>query len=144
MIKNVPVIFYDAECGFCNYWIQWILKTDSKGAFFFAPLQSVSAQKLLSLYNFHQKLNTVYLYTTDKKILTKSKAVKYILLHINKLPLLLVLLKVLPYFVSNLGYDIVASIRRIIPFKSCRVLNENERLRFLTDSDIEKILHEEL
>lgn len=144
MINDVPVIFYDSDCGFCNYWIQWILKNDSKGAFYFAPLQSISVQKFLSQYKIDQKLDTLYLYTPDKEILSKSEAVQYILVQLKRFPVLLELLKVLPRFLLDVGYDIVASVRRRLPFTSCRVLNKNERLHFLTDNDIEMKIHEEL
>lgn len=41
------LVFYDGTCGFCDHVVQFLLKQDSKGIFVFAPLQGVTAKKLL-------------------------------------------------------------------------------------------------
>lgn len=41
------IVLYDGDCGFCNFWVQWILKRDRKGRFRFAPLQSGYGQEYL-------------------------------------------------------------------------------------------------
>jgi hypothetical protein len=32
--KRKILYFYDGDCGFCNFWVQWILKNDKKDNFF--------------------------------------------------------------------------------------------------------------
>ena len=46
-LKNHGLIFYDGECGFCQFWIQFLLKRDYKNYFLFAPLQGKLALKYI-------------------------------------------------------------------------------------------------
>lgn len=41
------VVLYDGDCGFCNFWVQWILNNDSYDRFQFASLQSEYGQNFL-------------------------------------------------------------------------------------------------
>lgn len=41
------LVFYDGECGFCDYIVQFIMNQDSKELFDFAPLQGTTAAKML-------------------------------------------------------------------------------------------------
>ena len=44
-------VLYDGECGFCNFWVHWILKKDTKNNFLFASLQSDFGQQFLNERN---------------------------------------------------------------------------------------------
>gem|GEM_PF-342903 len=46
-LKNHGLIFYDGECGFCQFWIQFLLKRDHKNYFLFTPLQGKLALKYI-------------------------------------------------------------------------------------------------
>ena len=35
----MKILLYDGECGFCNFWVQWVLKNDQKKEIQFSPLQ---------------------------------------------------------------------------------------------------------
>ncbi len=74
--KNKYYVFYDGECGFCNYWVQWILQRDSKDQFLFASLQSQFGQQFLWQRGLDRKnLNTIYLWKPESYYLIKSAAV---------------------------------------------------------------------
>ncbi|WP_373710272.1 thiol-disulfide oxidoreductase DCC family protein, partial [Kaistella sp.] len=73
---NKYYVFYDGECGFCNFWVHWILKKDVKNQFLFASLQSEFGQQFLSERNLELKnLDTLYLWKPEKYYLQKSQAV---------------------------------------------------------------------
>lgn len=39
------IIFFDAECPLCTFWVAWILKRDTHNHFLFAPLQGHCAEE---------------------------------------------------------------------------------------------------
>ena len=39
-----PIVLFDGDCHFCNSSVQFIIKHDHKGIYYFAPLQSKRAQ----------------------------------------------------------------------------------------------------
>lgn len=42
------VVFFDGQCGLCDHLVQWLLRTDKKKDFLFAPLQGITAKETLS------------------------------------------------------------------------------------------------
>ena len=36
--KNKYIVFFDGECGVCNFWVQWILERDTKDQFMFSEM----------------------------------------------------------------------------------------------------------
>ena len=48
-------VFYDGDCGLCNYWVQWILKNDHQKQFLFSALQSEFSQKFLKDNGFEKR-----------------------------------------------------------------------------------------
>lgn len=39
------IVFFDGECPFCFFWVDWLLKKDRKKVLSFAPLQGETAKK---------------------------------------------------------------------------------------------------
>ena len=44
---QLPIIFFDGNCGMCNRFVNLILKADRREVFRFAPLQGERARRLL-------------------------------------------------------------------------------------------------
>jgi predicted DCC family thiol-disulfide oxidoreductase YuxK len=42
------LVFYDGECGLCDFIVSFLLKKDKERVFLFAPLQGKTAQKKLT------------------------------------------------------------------------------------------------
>ena len=42
-----PIVLFDGDCHFCDSSVQFIIKHDHKGIYYFAPLQSKRAKVLL-------------------------------------------------------------------------------------------------
>lgn len=56
-----PILLYDGVCGLCNRFVQFVLKRDREGIFYFASLQSSLGQRLLGRYGVNAAdLDTVY------------------------------------------------------------------------------------
>ena len=54
-----PIIFYDAQCLFCDGFVQWLIRRDQRGHFKFCSLQSIQAIGIPTEYNKIQHLSTV-------------------------------------------------------------------------------------
>ena len=74
--KDKLYVFYDGDCGFCNFWVQWILNNDKKDKFLFASLQGNFGQIFLKERNLETKnFNTIYLWKPEDYYLEKSSAI---------------------------------------------------------------------
>ena len=125
-------VFYDGECGFCNFWVHWILKKDSKNNFLFASLQSNFGQQFLSERNLELKnLNTLYLWKPENYYLQKSQAVFKISEIIGGRYKLLSYLKYLPTGLGDFFYDRIAENRQKLASQACEIPTAEERKKFI-------------
>ena len=71
-ISNHGLVLYDGKCGFCQFWVQFILDRDSSSYFLFAPLQAKWATDLHQK-SLDQDFDTLLLYE-NKVLFEKSTA----------------------------------------------------------------------
>ncbi|MFC6267975.1 thiol-disulfide oxidoreductase DCC family protein [Frigoriflavimonas asaccharolytica] len=125
-------VLYDGECGFCNFWVQWILKNDNKDQFLFASLQSDFGQNFLAKRGLCPKIfTTLYLWKPETFYLTKSDAVFKIADIIGGKYKILSYLTVLPKILRNPFYDFVSKYRQNLSSQKCYLPTPNERKKFL-------------
>ncbi|MDO5510860.1 MAG: DCC1-like thiol-disulfide oxidoreductase family protein [Weeksellaceae bacterium] len=125
------VVLYDGDCGFCNFWVQWILERDTKDQFQFASLQSDFGQSFLVKNNLPiAHFDTLYLLQEDRHF-TKLKAVAEIGRILGGSYRFLILLKFLPDFLSNFIYDRVAANRQKLASANCLLPTIEERKKFI-------------
>lgn len=130
---NKYYVFYDGECGFCNFWVHWILKKDVKDQFLFASLQSEFGQQFLSDRNLELKnLDTLYLWKPEKYYLQKSQAVFKISEVIGGLYTLLSYFRYLPTSLTDFFYDKVAANRKKMAAGACEIPTAQERKKFVS------------
>lgn len=130
---NKYYVFYDGECGFCNFWVHWILKKDVKDQFLFASLQSEFGQQFLSERNLELKnLDTLYLWKPEKYYLQKSQAVFKISEVIGGLYTLLSYFRYLPTSLTDFFYDRVAANRKKLAAGACEIPTAEERKKFVS------------
>ena len=126
-------VFYDGECGFCDFWVHWILKKDSKNNFLFASLQSDFGQQFLSERNLELKdLDTLYLWKPEQYYLQKSQAVFKISGVIGGTYKLLSYFHYLPTSFTDFFYDRVASNRKKLASQACEIPTSEERKKFIS------------
>lgn len=128
------IVLYDGSCGFCNYWVKWILKNDSKKQFFFAALQSNYGQTFLKSQQLSlTDLDTIYLLEKEnpKKFYKKSNAVIKIAQTVGGIYSLAVIFKILPIFLRDVVYNMVAQYRKKIMGESCYLPTPDERKQFI-------------
>ena len=129
-------VFYDGDCGFCNHWVQWILKNDARDQFLFSSLQSDFGQYFLKERGLEtQDLNTIYLWKPQSFYLTKSQAIIKIGDVLGGKYCLLALMKYFPKFLTDFVYNQVAANRHRLAPDHCMVLQPNQKEKFISNID---------
>ena len=130
--QNKHIVFFDGECGVCNFWVQWILERDKKDAFMFASLQSDFGQKFLSERGLNTKVfNTMYLWRPGQYYLEKSKAILKIANLLGGIYKFSSLGKIIPSFLSDKVYDIVSKNRMKLANQKCYLPTPHQRAKFI-------------
>lgn len=131
-VRQDPVVFYDGVCGLCNRWIDFLFRHDRQRRLKFAPLQGTTASQTLPG---GARLNpdSVVLWE-GAGTYEKSDAVWRILCNLPfPWPCCGWALRLVPRFLRNWGYDVIAR-RRYRWFgktESCRLPTPEERAQFL-------------
>lgn len=128
-----PIVFFDGVCGLCNGFIAFLFKADEYKVFHVATLQGEWAQRTIPPH-LTKSLDSVLVLTPEKKILTKSCAMVWILYQLGGIwRLASFLLKVIPSPLADFVYDKIASNRYLWFGKlaTCRLPSAEERERFL-------------
>ena len=106
--KNEFVVYYDGICGLCDFFVNLIVKIDSKGILKFSSLQGPSGQKLLNDLKFNtEELDTV-LFRTNDQVYTKSTAVFKIIKSIGGIWRVFLVFELLPTSFNDFIYKKIA------------------------------------
>lgn len=106
-----PVIFFDGICNLCNASVQFAIEHDDKNIFKFTALQGDYAKKVLPQFDVDlNKINSILL-VEDNKLYTKSSAALRVAKNLNGLLPLLYVLMIVPKFIRDWFYDIIAKNR---------------------------------
>lgn len=125
-------VFYDGDCGLCNFWVQWILKNDRRKQFLFSALQSDFGQKFLKERNLENRnLNTLYIWKPNLYYKTKSHAVFSIAKILGGKYSVLGYFNVFPKFITDFVYDRIAANRQRFSFQQCALPTDEEKSRFI-------------
>jgi predicted DCC family thiol-disulfide oxidoreductase YuxK len=134
--KNV--VLYDGVCGFCNATVQFLLRHDERGALLYAPLQSELAHEVLKRHGQRSDdLDTVWVVsdygTSGEAVMCRSRAALYCAGLLGWPWKLATVARIVPSFLLDLGYKLVARYRYSIFGKSdsCMLPRPGTRERFL-------------
>ena len=107
-IMDHPIILFDGVCNCCNSACNFIIAHDPAKYFRFAHLQSAVGRDLLTKHGFAQdKCDSIVLIENGSAYL-KTDATIRIAPHLSGAARLGVLLRFVPRFLRDFGYDIVA------------------------------------
>jgi predicted DCC family thiol-disulfide oxidoreductase YuxK len=132
-------LFYDGTCGLCARSVQFILKRERDDRTIqFAPLQGETAAGIMRAHPELAKVDSIILVEEDasghRHISTRSDAVLRILRYLGGVwsPLAAVA-RVLPGFIRNTAYDLVARTRYQVFGRdtACLLPTPEQRKRFL-------------
>ncbi len=109
---NKQLILFDGVCNLCNSSVQFIIRNDKKDTFLFAPLQGNTAKEIIKTYNIDtSKTDSILLYSKKYGLSTKSTAALKIAKQLRMPINFLVVFFVIPRFIRNWIYDLIAQKR---------------------------------
>lgn len=127
------IVLFDGECNFCDANVQFIIKRDPVGHFYFTSLQSEKGQTLIEKYSIPREIDSLVLIENGQAYV-KSTAALRIAKKLDGLWHLLFLLILIPRKLRDRVYDFIAQNR----FKwfgkkedSCALPSPEVRKRFL-------------
>lgn len=126
------IVLFDGVCNFCASSVQFIIKHDKSNSLQFASLQSTIGQELLTKYNMPKNLEGV-VFIENGKAYFKSLAAFRIVRYFSGFWKGLILFSILPKFITDFFYDIIAKNRYKWFGKkdSCMIPSPEIRSRFL-------------
>ena len=130
MISKKDIVVFDGVCVLCNGFFNWLIKNDKDEKFMYTNFQSdFSKKNNLKL----KDINSVAVIKTNGEKIYKVQAVYYILKKIDRYFIVQILLKLLPLFLTNICYDLIANFRYRIfgKYETCIIPNENVRKNFI-------------
>lgn len=131
------IILFDGVCNLCNSSVNFIIDRDPKKNFKFASIQSNIGQSILKKEKspYGELLNSV-VYKKNEKIYFKSDAALQIARELSFPWNSFFLLIVVPPFIRDFFYDLIAKNRYRLFGKreSCRMPSPEIKERFLEDS----------
>lgn len=130
--QDKHIVFFDGDCGVCNFWVQWILERDKKDQFMFASLQSDFGQQFLSERGLDTKVfNTLYLWKPGNYYLIKSRAILKIADILGGVYKLSAIGKIVPAFLSDIIYDAVSRNRMKLANQKCYLPDPHQKKKFI-------------
>ncbi|MCJ7933140.1 MAG: DUF393 domain-containing protein [Chryseobacterium sp.] len=130
--ENKHIVFFDGDCGVCNFWVQWILERDKNDRFMFASLQSDFGQQFLSERGLQTNdFNTMYLWKPKQYYLTKSRAVLTIADLLGGIYKLSAIGKIIPTFLSDKAYDVISRNRMKLANQKCYLPDQHQKKKFI-------------
>lgn len=130
---NKSIVLFDGECNFCNSSVNFIICHDKKDQFRFATLQSEIGKIRIKKYHISDEIDSIILIEKDK-IYLRSTAVLRISKHLNGIYPLLYVFIVVPSFLRDLLYDIIAKKRRkwFRKKETCLIMSEEKKAKFIS------------
>ena len=130
-LENEQIIFFDGVCNLCNWYVEFAIKVDKKGALKFASLQGETAKQLLTQEQ-RESLKSLMFYQKGQTY-EESEAVLKAMIAIGGIWKAAYLAFIIPGFLRDAVYRWVARNRYRFfgQRETCRVPSPEERSRLL-------------
>jgi len=131
--SEVNIVLFDGVCNLCNKTVLFIIRNDSNAKFRFASVQSESGQLLLGQLGLPLECFDSLVYISDKRFYLKSMAVLRILQKLGGGWQLLYVFVIIPRFLRDGVYNLIAKWRYKWFGKSetCMIPSQEYQVRFL-------------
>jgi predicted DCC family thiol-disulfide oxidoreductase YuxK len=129
----MKVILFDGVCNLCNGLVNWIIDRDKKNLFRFSSLQSNFGLETVKKINLAGNYMDTVVYLDDETSYTESAAILHIFKDLGGLYSALFIFIIVPSFLRNFVYRIVAR-NRYKWFgrqETCRVPTPELKSKFL-------------
>ncbi|MBE0424003.1 MAG: DUF393 domain-containing protein [Lutibacter sp.] len=131
--ENKSIILFDGVCNLCNVSVNFVIRHDKKAQFLFASFQSDAAKEIMLHFNLENLNEDTVILVEGNKIYDKSTAALKIAKQINGIFKAFYVFIIVPKFVRNWIYSIVAKHRYqwFGKRKSCMTTSPELKNRFL-------------
>lgn len=102
------IVLFDGVCNYCNSWVNFCIRHDKKNHFRYAPLQSDVGKALLKKYNVPDVSTDTFVLIENDKYYLRSTAGLRLTKHFNGLYPLLYGFIIVPPFIRDGIYRIIA------------------------------------
>lgn len=125
---KVSIVIFDGLCGLCNTSIDILIKMDKKKRFKYTSLQGEYVKKL----DIGEGIDSIVFYD-DGELYYKSTAIIKILKNLGGVWVLGNVFYIIPTFIRDYFYDIIAKYRYKFfgKMESCRIPEAGEEERFI-------------
>jgi predicted DCC family thiol-disulfide oxidoreductase YuxK len=131
MKKEIPIVFYDGDCGFCNKTVQFILKNEKNQNLHFAAIQSEFSQCFFESNRFPKPDLSTFYYWNGSELFSKSTAALHLLDQLKSRFHVLKIGYILPKIVRDKMYDFIAQRRHKIANGFCVIPSSQHKKRFI-------------
>ncbi len=107
----MKVILFDGVCNLCNSSVNWIIDHDKQNQFKFASLQSVYGQNTVKQLGLQDNYMSTVVFEDNGKAYLRSDAALQILKQLGGVYSLAVVFYIVPSFIRDFFYKIVANNR---------------------------------
>jgi predicted DCC family thiol-disulfide oxidoreductase YuxK len=108
MIPDKKIVLFDGICNLCSGSVQFIMKHDKKNQFLFGSLQGKAGQEYLQQFNLPANSFNSFMLVEDGKLYTRSSGALRMLKYLGTGWQLLYGFIVVPKFIRDGVYDIIA------------------------------------
>lgn len=138
MSDEHTLILYDGVCGLCNAFIRFLIRRDKRDRFRFAALQSELGREIVTRHGGDpDEISTIYCVDRAggdaERVRTRGKAALCAIGKLGGAWRILVVLRVLPAFLLNPGYALMARFRYRLfgRLDACPIPAPEDRAKFL-------------
>lgn len=130
-----PIILFDGICNLCNNAVQYVIRHDPNAVFKFTSLQSDKGKQLTGQFGLSGTAGKSFILVEENKAYTKSTAALKVARKLNGVSRLLYVFIIIPPFIRNAIYDLVARNRYkwFGKRESCMVPTASLQTRFLNN-----------
>jgi predicted DCC family thiol-disulfide oxidoreductase YuxK len=107
-MDNQPIILFDGLCNLCNASVQYVIRHDPAAIFKFATLEGETGQRLLKEYGLSRPGLDSFILVQDRKAYTRSTAALRVARRLKGAVKLLYGFIIVPAFIRNGIYDLIA------------------------------------
>ncbi len=124
------IIVFDGVCVLCNGFFNWLIKNDKLKQFMYTNFQSNYCKKNNLRLN---EINSVAVIKLNGEKIFKAEAVYYILKKIKRYFIIRIIIKLLPLFLTNFFYDLIANLRYRIfgKYDTCLIPDKKTKKDFI-------------
>jgi predicted DCC family thiol-disulfide oxidoreductase YuxK len=106
-----PLVLFDGVCNFCNYWVNFAIRKNKKNNLRFTPIQGETASRLLPQFSISTTELSSVIFINNGKVYTQSSAALQIARHLKGGWKLIFGLYIIPKFIRDFVYNIIAKNR---------------------------------